>query len=154
MRPTTASSRWTTSVRTWADASSTSRGAGPGPTGSASPQTGRTARSTATSSRSGRRLLSLCADVEPYPTYSIVIPIHDEQESLQELQRRLVDVFPLLDGDAEVLFVDDGSADLSYAIMLELHARDPRFKVIHLARNFGHQLAITAGIELARGDAV
>jgi polyisoprenyl-phosphate glycosyltransferase len=92
--------------------------------------------------------------VEPYPTYSIVIPIHDEQESLQELQRRLVDVFPLLDGDAEVLFVDDGSSDLSYPIMLELHARDPRFKVIQLARNFGHQLAITAGIELARGDAV
>ena len=92
--------------------------------------------------------------MEPAPTYSIVIPIHDEQESLQELHRRLVDVFPLLDGDVEVLFVDDGSTDLSYPVMLELHSRDPRFKVIQLARNFGHQLAITAGIELARGDAV
>ena len=89
--------------------------------------------------------------MEPYPTYSVVIPIHDEQESLQELQRRLVDVFPPLDGEVEVLFVDDGSTDLSYPLMLELHGRDPRFKVIHLARNFGHQLAITAGIELARG---
>jgi polyisoprenyl-phosphate glycosyltransferase len=92
--------------------------------------------------------------VEPYPTYSVVIPIHDEQESLQEMHRRLTDVFPLLDGEAEVLFVDDGSSDLSYPLMLELHARDARFKVVHLARNFGHQLAITAGIELARGDAV
>jgi glycosyltransferase involved in cell wall biosynthesis len=90
----------------------------------------------------------------PDPTYSVVIPVHDEQESLQELHRRLVDVFALLDGDAEVLFIDDGSTDLSYPLMLELHARDPRFKVVHLARNFGHQLAITAGIELARGDAV
>jgi dolichol-phosphate mannosyltransferase len=92
--------------------------------------------------------------VEPSPTYSVVIPIHNEQESLQELHRRLVEVFPLLDGEVEVLFVDDGSTDLSYPVMLELHARDPRFKVIQLARNFGHQLAITAGIELARGDAV
>ena len=92
--------------------------------------------------------------MEPYPTYSVVIPIHDEQESLQELHRRLVDVFPQLDGEVEVLFVDDGSTDLSYPVMLELHARDPRFKVVHLARNFGHQLAITAGIELAAGEAV
>jgi dolichol-phosphate mannosyltransferase len=92
--------------------------------------------------------------MEPYPTYSVVIPIHDEQESLQELHRRLTDVFPLLGGEVEVLFVDDGSTDLSYPVMLELHARDPHFKVIHLTRNFGHQLAITAGIELARGDAV
>ena len=52
------------------------------------------------------------------------------------------------------MFVDDGSTDLSYPVMLELHARDPRFKVTQLSRNFGHQLAITAGIELARGDAV
>jgi polyisoprenyl-phosphate glycosyltransferase len=92
--------------------------------------------------------------VEAYPTYSVVIPIHDEQESLQELHRRLVDTFALLDGNAEVLFVDDGSRDLSYPLMLELHARDARFKVVRLTRNFGHQLAITAGIELARGDAV
>jgi dolichol-phosphate mannosyltransferase len=92
--------------------------------------------------------------MEPAPTYSIVIPIHNEQEVLQELQRRLRDVFPNLDGDVEVLFVDDGSTDMSYPLMLEMHRADARFKVIHLARNFGHQLAITAGIDLARGDAV
>ena len=92
--------------------------------------------------------------MELHPTYSVVVPIHNEQETLHELQRRLADVFPLLDGEAEVLFVDDGSTDLSYPLMLELHRGDPRFKVIQLARNFGHQLAITAGIELANGDAV
>jgi dolichol-phosphate mannosyltransferase len=73
---------------------------------------------------------------------------------LQELQRRRTDVFPNLDGDVEVLFVDDGSTDMSYPLVLEMHRADARFKVIHLARNFGHQLAITAGIDLARGDAV
>lgn len=92
--------------------------------------------------------------MEPLPTYSVVVPIHNEQESLQELHRRLADVLPRLDGEAEVLLVDDGSTDLSYPLMLELHRGDPRFKVVHLARNFGHQLAITAGIDLARGDAV
>jgi polyisoprenyl-phosphate glycosyltransferase len=96
----------------------------------------------------------MSAEAEPHATYSVVIPIHDEQETLQELYRRLVDVLPLLDGSAEVLLVDDGSSDLSYPLMLELHSRDPRFKVIQLSRNFGHQLAITAGIELSRGEAV
>jgi glycosyltransferase involved in cell wall biosynthesis len=89
-----------------------------------------------------------------HPTYSIVVPIHNEQETLNELQRRLADVFPLLDGEAEVLLIDDGSTDASYPLMLELHRRDPRFKTVQLARNFGHQLAITAGIDLACGDAV
>ena len=88
------------------------------------------------------------------PTYSIVVPIHDEQESLHELHRRICDVLPTLDGDAEVLFVDDGSTDLSYPLMLELHRGDPRFKVVQLSRNFGHQLAITAGLDLATGAAV
>ena len=92
--------------------------------------------------------------MEPNPTYSVVIPIHNEQESLHELQRRLVDVFLLLDGAAEVLFVDDGSTDLSYPLMLELHRGDPRFKTIHFTRNFGHQMAITAGLDRAAGDAV
>jgi polyisoprenyl-phosphate glycosyltransferase len=92
--------------------------------------------------------------VDDAPTYSIVVPVHNEQESLRELERRLSAVFPKLDGAAEVIFVDDGSTDLSYPLMLELRSRDARFKVVHLARNFGHQLAITAGIDLARGAAV
>ena len=88
------------------------------------------------------------------PTYSIVIPVHNEQESLRELHRRLGEVLAQLDGEAEAILVDDGSTDLSYPLMLELHSRDPRFKIVQLSRNFGHQLAITAGIDLAQGDAV
>ena len=88
------------------------------------------------------------------PTYSVVIPLHNEQETLSELQRRLVEVFSQLDGEAEVLLIDDGSTDATYPLMLEIHRRDERFKTVQLARNFGHQLAITAGIDLARGDAV
>jgi Glycosyltransferases involved in cell wall biogenesis len=88
------------------------------------------------------------------PTYSVVIPIYNEQESLPELQRRLTAVFAGLDGYAEAIFVDDGSTDLGYLMLVEMNKSDPRFKVAQLARNFGHQLAITAGIDLARGDAV
>jgi polyisoprenyl-phosphate glycosyltransferase len=88
------------------------------------------------------------------PTYSIVIPVHNEQESLRELHRRLGEVFSQLDGEAEAILVDDGSTDYSYPLMLELHTRDPRFKLVQLSRNFGHQMAITAGIDLARGEAV
>jgi dolichol-phosphate mannosyltransferase len=88
------------------------------------------------------------------PTYSIVIPVYNEEETLRELQRRLSLLFDSLDGPAEVLLVDDGSTDSSYLIAIDFHRLDPRFKVIGLSRNFGHQLAITAGLDLALGDAV
>jgi dolichol-phosphate mannosyltransferase len=88
------------------------------------------------------------------PTYSFVIPVFNEEKTLPELRLRLSGLLDRLDGDAEVLLVDDGSSDASYPIMCRIHEQDPRFKVIHLARNFGHQLAITAGIDLARGQAV
>jgi dolichol-phosphate mannosyltransferase len=88
------------------------------------------------------------------PTFSFVIPIHDEQESLRELHRRLSRLLDTLDGTSEVILVDDGSRDASYPIMLELHRLDPRVKVVQLSRNFGHQLAISAGIDFARGEAV
>jgi glycosyltransferase involved in cell wall biosynthesis len=88
------------------------------------------------------------------PTYSIVIPIHDEEETLRELHRRLCLLLDLLDGPAEVILVDDGSRDSSYLQMIDIHGRDPRFKVIRLSRNFGKEVAMTAGLDLARGDAV
>ena len=88
------------------------------------------------------------------PRYSFVIPVYNEQETLRELYRRLRAVLDELDGDAEVLLVDDGSRDESYRILLDLHREDPRFKPITLTRNFGHQRAITAGLDFALGDAV
>jgi polyisoprenyl-phosphate glycosyltransferase len=86
---------------------------------------------------------------------SVVVPVHDEQETLEELVRRLTAVLDGLPGlHAEILLVDDGSRDMSYPLMVQIAKREPRIKVVQLSRNFGHQVAITAGVELARGDAV
>ena len=86
---------------------------------------------------------------------SIVVPVHDEQESLEELVRRLTEALGgLPELEAEIILVDDGSRDASYPLMVTLAGRDPRIKVLQLSRNFGHQVALTAGIERATGDAV
>lgn len=87
-------------------------------------------------------------------TYSLVIPIFNEEETLPELHKRVTSLMDNLDGDSEVVLVDDGSSDHSYEMMVDIHKTDPRFKVIQLSRNFGHQLAITAGMDFATGDAV
>jgi polyisoprenyl-phosphate glycosyltransferase len=87
------------------------------------------------------------------PRYSFVIPIYNEVETLPELERRLRAVLEQLDGDAEVIFVDDGSFDGSAELLDDLNHRDPRFKIVRLTRNFGHQMAITAGLDHASGDA-
>src|SRR5262245_23044681 len=88
------------------------------------------------------------------PTYSFVIPVHNEEQTLPELATRLEAVLARLDGSAEVILVDDGSRDRSLALMHGLHARDARFRILELSRNFGHQMAITAGLDYARGRAV
>ncbi len=106
-------------------------------------------------SRSPRRAdRSEGGDSGARPRYSVVLPVHDEEESLPELARRLKAVLDRLDGPSEVIMVDDGSADGSLEAMRELVQRDPRFKAVELSRNFGHQVAITAGIDLAQGEAV
>jgi dolichol-phosphate mannosyltransferase len=88
-------------------------------------------------------------------TLSIVVPVHDEQESLEELVRRLSEALGALpEMNAEIILVDDGSRDASYPLMVTLAGRDARIKVLQLSRNFGHQVALTAGIERSSGDAV
>ena len=86
--------------------------------------------------------------------YSIVVPVYNEEESIAELVGRLCEIMDKLDGPAEAVLVDDGSKDSSYQLMLDAHDLDPRIKVIQLSRNFGHQLAITAGMDNASGQAV
>ncbi len=93
-------------------------------------------------------------DTSARVTYSFVIPVHNEQAVLPALRERLVQALALLDGDAEVIFVDDGSTDLSWTAVTAFHAQDHRFKGVRLSRNFGHQVAITAGMDLAAGQAV
>jgi glycosyltransferase involved in cell wall biosynthesis len=88
------------------------------------------------------------------PEYSIVVPVYNEEEALRALYERLAWLLERLDGLAELILVDDGSRDGSYELMLEMSRRDPRFKVLQLSRNFGHQVAITAGLDFAAGQAV
>lgn len=85
--------------------------------------------------------------------YSFVIPIYNEEDSLGELFKRMSSLLDRLDGPAEVILVNDGSRDQSYSIMFDLHKRDTRFKLVNLSRNFGHQIAITAGMDLTEGQA-
>lgn len=91
---------------------------------------------------------------ERTPTYSFVLPVFNEEETLPELRTRMTALLEKLDGPAEVILVDDGSRDRSYALMLDIHAQDPRFKIVHFARNFGQQIALSAGMDLAKGQAV
>ncbi len=86
--------------------------------------------------------------------YSIVIPLYNEEESFPYLVKQLREVMDQLDGPAEVIMVDDGSRDSTYQLMLEANGEDQRFKVLQLSRNFGHQVAITAGMDAACGQAV
>ena len=88
------------------------------------------------------------------PVFSFIVPILNEEETILETYRRLAVVMDGLDGGSEVLLVDDGSNDRSLEMMRDLHQRDPRVRYVSLARNFGHQIAVTAGLVFARGDAV
>jgi glycosyltransferase involved in cell wall biosynthesis len=87
------------------------------------------------------------------PTFSFVIPVYNEEPALPELYKRMVTVLDQLGSLAEVILIDDGSRDNSFALMLGITQKDPRFKAIQFARNFGHQIAITAGMDAALGDA-
>lgn len=86
---------------------------------------------------------------------SLVIPCYDEEEVIGETMKRLkVFCSELHDLDVELIFVDDGSRDQTRSLLKAYAAEDPRIKVIGFARNFGHQIAVTAGIDAASGDAV
>ena len=89
------------------------------------------------------------------PYFSVVLPVYNEEANLDELHARLTEVLESgLSCTYELIFVDDGSRDGSYKKLQELHARNPRVRVLRFARNFGHHLAITAGIDAARGEVV
>jgi dolichol-phosphate mannosyltransferase len=88
------------------------------------------------------------------PTYSIVVPAYNEEAVIPELVRRLGELLDELDADGEAILVDDGSRDGTYERMVEATADDARFRLVRLSRNFGHQIALTAGVDLAAGDAV
>jgi glycosyltransferase involved in cell wall biosynthesis len=85
---------------------------------------------------------------------SVVIPVYNEEENLALLYGRLVDVLAACEPDYEIIFVDDGSSDRSPEQLTAIAAQDRRVKVVELARNFGHQVAISAGLDHSRGRGV
>jgi len=85
---------------------------------------------------------------------SVVVPLFNEEENLPELYRRLVASLEAAQLEFELVFVNDGSRDRTPLMLSQLHAQDARVVVVSLSRNFGHQAAITAGMDHAQGHAV
>jgi polyisoprenyl-phosphate glycosyltransferase len=85
---------------------------------------------------------------------SIVIPIYNEEENLQNLYTRLTNAAPSWKENYEIVLIDDGSHDSSLTMMRVMAEKDSHVRVIKLSRNFGHQPAISAGIQEAKGDAI
>ncbi len=88
------------------------------------------------------------------PTLSVVLPCFNERENLQPLYQRLAPLLEKITRSFEVIIVDDGSSDGCSELLDELNRKDPRFKVIHFSRNFGHQAALSAGLDASTGAAV
>jgi polyisoprenyl-phosphate glycosyltransferase len=86
--------------------------------------------------------------------YSLIVPIYNEAENLATLYERVAAVMAQLPGVSELLLVDDGSRDASLEMMRQLQQQDERVVYLSLARNFGHQVAVTAGLNFARGDVI
>ncbi|HKC25105.1 MAG TPA: glycosyltransferase family 2 protein [Thermoanaerobaculia bacterium] len=85
---------------------------------------------------------------------SVVLPVFNESENLPELRERLTKVLDATRLAWEIVFVDDGSRDASFEIMSAYAAEDPRLVVVRFSRNFGHQMALTAGVDAARGRVI
>ena len=86
---------------------------------------------------------------------SVVVPCYNEEAVIEETHQRLTEVLRRLDDlEYELIYVDDGSRDRTAAVLEHLHASDESVRVLRFSRNFGHQMAVTAGVEHAMGDAV
>ncbi len=90
----------------------------------------------------------------PHPALSVVAPCYNEQEVLPEFLRRIGAVLDKAAGVAEVVLVDDGSRDRTWDVMTAAAAADPRIVAVRLMRNHGHQLALTAGLSVCRGERI
>lgn len=88
------------------------------------------------------------------PHLSIVVPLFNEAATVRELHRRLASVLLLLDRDAEIIYVDDGSTDGTTELLSEISLHDPGVRVIQLARNYGQTAALAAGFDAAAGDVI
>jgi dolichol-phosphate mannosyltransferase len=94
------------------------------------------------------------ARIAGMPDVSVVIPVYNEESTLDVLLERLVAALLIIGPNFEVVFVDDGSRDRSLELLRGYHAKDSRVKYLSLSRNFGHQVAVTCGLDHAGGRAV
>jgi dolichol-phosphate mannosyltransferase len=85
---------------------------------------------------------------------SVVVPIFNEEENIAAFHATVRSVLETLKQSWEIVYVNDGSRDSSLSLLTEIQQRDPRVTVVEFSRNFGHQAALTAGLQVARGDAV
>lgn len=88
------------------------------------------------------------------PLFSVVLPIFNEEATLPELYRRLTQEMAGMRESYEIVFINDGSRDQSYTLLCGLAEQDRHVRIINFSRNFGHQIAITAGLDYSRGQAV
>jgi len=85
---------------------------------------------------------------------SVIIPIYNEEGNIKELHTKLTNLLPAITENYEILFVDDGSTDNSFAILKELNNEDESVKVIKFRRNFGQSAALSAGFDYSKGDVI
>lgn len=93
-------------------------------------------------------------DNQPQIELSIVVPVYNEELIIEELQRRLVSAAESITKNYEIIFVNDGSRDSSLLKLKSVCDKNPRLHYISFSRNFGHQIAITAGMDYAHGNAI
>lgn len=86
--------------------------------------------------------------------YSIVIPVFNEEETIYELCKRIEEVMNQIEGVREVIFVNDGSTDSSLSLLIDIRQKFSEIKILNFSRNFGHQSALSAGLDYAEGQAV
>ncbi|CAN5768355.1 glycosyltransferase family 2 protein [soil metagenome] len=88
------------------------------------------------------------------PMFSFIVPVYNEEATIVAMFKRLISIVNQLDGPSEFIIVDDGSKDSSIFLIRELNQQDERVSYLSLARNFGHQIAVTAGLHHARGQVI
>lgn len=88
------------------------------------------------------------------PTLSVIVPCFNEEAVIAQAHERLTRVLASTALEFEIVYIDDGSTDRTALLLRDIQAIDPRARVIRLSRNFGHQIAVTAGLDYAEGDAV
>lgn len=91
--------------------------------------------------------------IPSHPLLSVVVPVYNEERVLFEFHRRLTSVLNSIDGSCEVVYINDGSKDGTAALLGELRRTDLRVAIVNLSRNFGKEIALTAGLDYCKGEA-